>query len=211
MGSPANEANRFENECQHPVSVRSFSIGKYEVTQADWRDIMGSDPPLLASKGCDQCPVENVSCNDVEDFLKKLNTRYPGKNYRLPTETEWEYAARGGSAGRDSCFFWSGGNDPNAVAWHYDNSGSETHPVGTKKPNQLGIFDMSGNVWELCQGLYQAYPCDNKFPKAGRDRVIRGGSAFHNKVDCRVAYRRGFEPAYPVWHFGFRLVSVSSQ
>jgi formylglycine-generating enzyme required for sulfatase activity len=207
MGSPESETDRSANECQHEVSVGSFSIGKYEVTQADWHNIMGSNPS--GNENCDDCPVEQVSWNDIQEFLKKLNKKYPGKNYRLPTEAEWEYAARGGKAGSITYLSYSGSNDLGTVAWYVNNSGKKTHPVGGKKPNQLGLYDMSGNVWEWCQDTWKPYPCDKKTAAEGRYRVRRGGSAFLGAANCRAA-DRDFEAA-PRKNLGFRLVSVSLQ
>ncbi len=154
MGSPNIEAGRFDNECQHTVTVASFSIGQYEVTQANWREIMGNNPSEF--KDNDNCPVEQVSWNDVQDFLIKLNAKYPGNNYRLPAETEWEYAARGGNKSRG--YQYAGSDDLGSVAWYLANSGAKTQPVGTRNPNELGLYDMSGNVWEWCQDTFKPYP-----------------------------------------------------
>ena len=209
MGSPSTEEGRYDNECQHPVSVAAFSIGKYEVTQADWRDIMGSDPPELKFKGCDDCPVESVSWDDVQVFLQKINAKYPGRSYRLPTEAEWEYAAKGGSKSRH--YTYAGGNSLGSVAWYTDNSGDKTHPVGGKSPNELGLYDLSGNVWEWCQDTWGPYPCDKKTKVEVRGRVGRGGGYAYAAQDCRPAIRYYGEAAYRYWYVGFRLVSVSLQ
>ena len=209
MGSPGNEAGRFDDECLHAVTVGSFSIGKYEVTQADWREIMGSDPPELSFKGCDDCPVESVSWDDIQTFLQKLNARYSGKNYRLPTEAEWEYAARGGQAGENTYFPYAGGDDLGEVAWYFSNSDSKTHPVGGKKANQLGLFDMSGNVWEWCQDTYKPYPCDNINMADGSYRVFRGGGWLSVPRFCRSAHRYRLPPTYRNYDLGFRLASSS--
>ncbi|WP_282776075.1 formylglycine-generating enzyme family protein, partial [Phaeodactylibacter xiamenensis] len=133
----------------HRVELSSFSIGKYEVTQAQWEAVMGSNPSGFSS--CGSCPVENVSWNDVQDFIVKLN-RMTGGNYRLPTEAEWEYAARGGNRSRGHKY--SGSDNLGSVGWYRDNSDKKTHPVGKKTPNELGLYDMSGNVWEWCSDWY---------------------------------------------------------
>ncbi|MBK8195781.1 MAG: formylglycine-generating enzyme family protein [Lewinellaceae bacterium] len=162
------------DECPHEVTVRSFEIGKYEVTQKQWRQVMGDNPSSF--KNCDDCPVEKVSWDDVQRFLDALNARLPRgqKKYRLPTEAEWEFAARGGKGSRR--YTYAGANDPGKVAWYYDNSGSKTHPVGQLAPNELGIHDMSGNVYEWCDDTWGPYPCDTKTKKESSRRVVRGGS-----------------------------------
>lgn len=175
--SLTREFRCFEDEKPaHRVSLSAYQIGKYEVTQADWRDIMGSNPSF--HKDCDDCPVENVSWSDVQDFLKKLNARYPGKNYRLPTEAEWEYAARGGA--KSGGYSFAGSNNLSTIAWYRVNSGDKTHPVGNKLPNELGLFDMSGNVWEWCSDRYGNYRADLQTnPRGstqGQSRVGRGGA-----------------------------------
>jgi formylglycine-generating enzyme required for sulfatase activity len=200
----------------HQVTVSDFYIGKYEVTQKEWREVMGSDPQELRFKGCDNCPVERVSWEDIQQFLAKLNAK-TGKVYRLPTEAEWEYAARGGSSGRG--YKYSGSNNLDEVAWHYGNSGSKTHPVGQKKVNELGLCDMSGNVWEWCADWYGDYSSgaqtNPKGPSSGGDlvfrggswsvfrRVLRGGSWFSD--GCRVSFRRDDTPSNRDDGNGFRV------
>ncbi len=201
----------------HQVSVRNFSIGRYEVTQAQWRAVMGADPPELYNKGCDQCPVEGVSWNDIQDFLKKLNS-LTGKRYRLPTEAEWEYAARGGNQSRG--YLYSGSNNIKEVAWYYSNyktgntygEQTSTRPVGGKKANELGLYDMSGNVWEWCEddwhGNYQGAPIDGRAwvdSPRGSNRVRRGGSWNNHAGYCRAANRIGYTPTYRHDNLGFRL------
>jgi len=191
----------------HTVSLSSFYIGKYEVTQAQWRALMGTSPSYFS--GCDNCPVENVSWNDVQQFIQKLNQQ-TGKRYRLPTEAEWEYAARGGNKSRG--FKYSGSNDIGAVAWYDGNSGNKTHPVGQKSFNELGIYDMSGNVWEWCsdwEASYSSSPSSNpQGPSTGSSRVLRGGGWCSIPRNCRVSIRYSNGP--DVWSnfYGFRLVLV---
>ncbi|HMX39488.1 MAG TPA: SUMF1/EgtB/PvdO family nonheme iron enzyme, partial [Saprospiraceae bacterium] len=155
MGSAESEKGHNDDECSHSVAVGSFYLAQYEVTQADWREVMGSDPNGLENMGCDDCPVEGVSWSDVQNFLKKLNAK-TGKQYRLPTEAEWEYAARGGS--KSQGYIFAGSNDLSDVAWNTENRPSaQTQPVGTRKANELGIYDMSGNVYEWCETHYSPY------------------------------------------------------
>ncbi|MDD4748208.1 MAG: SUMF1/EgtB/PvdO family nonheme iron enzyme, partial [Salinivirgaceae bacterium] len=196
----------------HSVTVSDFYMGKYEVTQAQWRAIMGNNPSKFS--GCDNCPVEQVSWNDVQEFIKKLNAK-TGKKYRLPTEAEWEYAAKGGveTHGRAS-HRYAGSNTLNDVAWNTNNSNSKTHPVGGKKPNELGIYDMSGNVWEWCndwydKNYYGSSPFNNpQGPSSGSYRVFRGGSWYGNASICRVAFRSFSTPDSGSYFIGFRLCLV---
>lgn len=210
----------------HLVILSDFYIGKYEVTQKQWRTVMGAptslgDPSYF--KNCDNCPVEQVTWNDVQEFIKKLNQK-TGKNYRLPTEAEWEYAARGGSA--DSPTTYAGSDNINEVAWSYKNSGDSllnnvwyystieknhcrTHPVGQKRPNALGIYDMSGNVCEWCNDWYDDYcskysniQIDPKGPLSGHSHVIRGGSWELHPQYCRVLCRSFIHISSDV---GFRI------
>ncbi len=188
------------------VTLRDYYVGKYPVTQAQWRAVMGSDPPRLRFKGCDDCPVETVSWNDVQEFFRKLNQR-TGERYRLPTEAEWEYAARGGSQSRG--YKYAGSHNIAEVAWYTSNSGRKTHPVGGKKPNELGIYDMSGNVWEWCSDRYGGYTPGSKTnptgPSTGYGRVIRGGSWVNVAKDCRVSNRNSRHPVSHATGIGFRL------
>ncbi len=191
----------------HAVTVSGFQIGKYEVTQADWRSVTGENPSNFS--GCDDCPVEKVSWDDVQDFLKKLNAQEPGKNYRLPTEAEWEYAARGGAKSKG--YLYAGGNDLDKVAWYDGNSGDKTHPVGGKAPNELGLYDVSGNVWEWCSDWYGDYSAtvqnDPKGPDQGDHRVFRGGSWYDYAKLCRVSDRNCRPPGYRSGFLGFRLAA----
>jgi serine/threonine protein kinase len=186
----------YDNEKpSHRVTVSDFYIGKYEVTQKQWRTVMGSDPPELPFKGCDDCPVDRLSWNDVQDFIKKLN-QTTGKKYRLPTEAEWEYAARGGNQSRG--YKYAGSNNIDEVAWYEVNSDLRINPVGRKKPNELGLYDMSGNVWEWCSDYFGSFSNDPKTdphgPPSGWFIVHRGGSLHCSSRLCRVTNRSSFTP-----------------
>jgi formylglycine-generating enzyme required for sulfatase activity len=212
MGSNDGEYNE---RPVHTVTLDDFYIGKYEVTQKEWREIMGTNPS--SSKDCDNCPVEKVSWNEVQEFLKKLNAK-TGKNYRLPTEAEWEYAARGGNQSKG--YTYSGSNTTDNVAWYGENSyylGSEhknygTNPVGQKSSNELGIYDMSGNVREWCSDWYGSDYYKNsssnnpKGANSGTYRVLRGGAWFNKPASCRIAYRYSNAPTNRYSNIGFRVV-----
>jgi len=194
----------------HSVKVSDFYIGKYQVTQAQWEAVMGASTTLSNPSyfsGWDNCPVEQVSWNDVQEFITELN-RQTGKKYRLPTEAEWEYAARGGNKSKG--YKYSGSNTINDVAWNSSNSEEKTHPVGEKQANELGIYDMSGNVFEWCSDWYGAYSTSTENnpqgPLSGTYRVLRGGSLNRNAHFCRSTYRYYFSPKYSLNSFGFRLV-----
>jgi formylglycine-generating enzyme required for sulfatase activity len=196
----------------HKVTVSNFYIGKYEVTQKQWREIMGNNPSKF--KNCDNCPVERVSWNKVQKFILKLNQK-TGKTYRLPTEAEWEYTARGGaSTGSARATQYAGSNNIDDVAWYLENSGGKTHPVGQKQPNELSIYDMSGNVREWCSDWYYSDYYDNsprnnpKGPPSSSRRVNRGGSWKNSVKRCRVGYRFNYAPIDRYSSVGFRLVLV---
>ena len=189
----------------HRVTLtNNYYIGKYEVTQALWKIVMGSNPSN--SKG-DNLPVENVSWNNCQKFISKLN-KLTGKSFRLPTEAEWEYAARGGNKSRG--YQYSGSNTIGDVAWYDGNSGSKTHAVGTKQPNELGAFDMTGNVWEWCQdwhGRYSSSPQTNPTGAvSGSGRVYRGGSRCYPAGYCRCSCRFDGTPDFRNGDLGLRLV-----
>ncbi|HRD82415.1 MAG TPA: SUMF1/EgtB/PvdO family nonheme iron enzyme [Saprospiraceae bacterium] len=193
----------------HEVTLKDFYIGKYPVTQAQWRAVMGSDPPELNNKGCDNCPVECVSWNDIQEFLKRLNA-LTGQQFRLPTEAEWEYAARGGHQSKG--YLYSGSNNLDEVGWYSENSGGKTHPVGQKKPNELGLYDMSGNVWEWCEDdwheNYNDAPTDGRaWVDSLRDtsRANRGGSSGDASRHCRVADRSYWASELRSYDLSFRL------
>ena len=195
----------------HEVCVSDFIIGKYEVTQGQWMKIMGSNPSSFSACG-DDCPVENVSWNQAQEYIQKLNERRGGtanRLYRLPTEAEWEYAARSG--GRQEKY--SGGNNIDAVAWYGSNSGSKTHPVGRKQANGLGLYDVSGNVWEWVNdwydsGYYGKSLRDNpQGPTTGSNRVLRGGGWDYDPVNVRASRRGSSGPGLRDNNLGFRLVA----
>lgn len=187
----------------HSVTLSSYYIGKNEVTQALWQAVMGSNPSNFKGSNL---PVECVSWNDCQNFIQKLNS-LTGRNFRLPTEAEWEFACRGGNNSRG--YKYSGSNNLGSVAWYDDNSGGQTHPVGTKAPNELGIYDMSGNVWEWCNDWYDNYAANSQTnptgPQSGSGRVDRGGSWSHNARRCRSSYRDDCYPAGRGIDLGLRL------
>ncbi|MDR1180858.1 MAG: formylglycine-generating enzyme family protein [Bacteroidales bacterium] len=188
----------------HSVTISNFRIGKYEVTQAQWTAIMKNNPSYFEG---DNLPVENVSWDAVQMFISRLNEA-TGKNYRLPTEAEWEYAARGSSQSQN--YRYSGSNNIDDVAWYYNNSDDRTHPVGTKAPNEIGIYDMSGNVREWCQDWYDSYSQSQQsnptVPSYGSNRIGRGGGWNYNAIGCRLAARDDNSPSYSYHNLGFRLV-----
>lgn len=188
----------------HSVTLSSYYICKYEVTQALWRAVMGSNPSKF--KG-DNLPVEQVSWNDCQTFINRLNS-YTGRNFRLPTEAEWEFAARGGNYSRR--YKYSGSNYIGDVAWYADNSGNRTHPVGTKQANELGLYDMSGNVWEWCSdwyGSYSSYSQSNPTgATSGFGRVERGGNWCGLARYCCSSHRSYYAPGNSFDDLGLRLV-----
>ncbi len=192
----------------HFVTLDTFYIGKHEVTKKQWLAIMGTNPSLFP--GCESCPVDGVSWHDVHAFINKLNKK-TGRNYRLPTEAEWEYAARGGKKSLDQKY--AGNNDPSVVAWMKSNSSARTHPVGTKWPNELGLYDMSGNVLEWCSDWFEdAYysirgtHVNPTGPLRGNERVVRGGSFKYDGSLARVAARLDLRETSRYNDVGFRLV-----
>ena len=191
----------------HTVLVNDFYIGKFEVTQKEWKAIMGGNPSMF--KGAN-LPVQCMSWYDCQQFIKNLNAK-TGKKYRLPTEAEWEYAARGGNKSKG--YKYSGSNDINAVAWYEGNSNKMTHEVGQKQPNELGIFDMSGNVLEWCsdwydESYYKNSPNNNpQGPSSGDINILRGGSWDYPKEYCSPSFRINVNPDYKDFYVnGFRLV-----
>jgi len=207
MGSNNGEK---EEKPVHDVCVSDFWIGKYEVKQSEWNMVMGNNLSMNRCGG--DCPVESISWQDAQQFIQKLNEK-SGSNYRLPTEAEWEYAARSG--GKDQK--WAGTSEPSAIgdyARFYDNSASNSNPVGTRKPNGLGIYDMSGNVYEWCQDVYdetyyQNSPDINPLgPVSGEYRVAKGGSGRADVEQVRTSYRFGLHPNYANRSTGLRLSFV---
>jgi formylglycine-generating enzyme required for sulfatase activity len=201
MGSPKSEPDRNDNERQHEVCVKGFEMGRYEVTQRQWQAVMGSNPSEFS--GCADCPVEQVSWNDIQHYLRTLNQQ-TDKKYRLPTEAEWEYACRGGAAGEQHC----GGSslDLDQVAWY---NGGTIHPVGQKAANGFSLYDMSGNVWEwTCSAYDKDYggaekECNKE--NTGNPLSVRGGSWRDDSTGVRSAYRAYPDPADRVNDLGFRL------
>ncbi|MCP4261581.1 MAG: formylglycine-generating enzyme family protein [Planctomycetes bacterium] len=208
MGDIFNKGDDDERPV-HEVCVDDYYIGKYEVTQKEWMEVMGENPS--AQQDCDDCPVENVSWKDIKKYIKKLNKK-TSKKYRFPTEAEWEYAARSGGKEEQ----WAGLSDEILLedyAWLQNNSDAHIHPVGKKKPNGLGIYDMSGNVsefvWDVYDnGYYKESPKDNpKGDKHKHDRplVYRGGSCISGQWPLRTTNRNGYKAEVKSPFCGFRL------
>ena len=221
MGMTAEqESDAFDVERPaHEVTLSSYFIGQTEVTQALWQAVMGSNPSYFSSSNSRnnydtnlQRPVEFVSWNDCQTFITKLN-QLTGKTFRLPTEAEWEFAARGGN--RSLGYKYSGSNNLDDVAWYWFNIPSRneeygtTQTVATKAPNELGLYDMSGNVFEWCQDRYGSYSSDAQTnpvgPSTGYGRVFRGGSWYNHAYSCRVSLRAGYDPTRKADCIGLRL------
>lgn len=223
MGATSEQGSdaEYDEKPAHQVTLSSYHIGETEVTQSLWEAVMGSNP--IDFKGADH-PVEHVSWDDCQTFINKLNA-ITGKTFRLPTEAEWEYAARGGN--RSKGYKYSGSNTMDEVGWYYENSGNSrldetnwnysklksngccTHPVKQKKANELGIYDMSGNVWEWCQDWYGDYSSSSQTnpagPSSGSIRVLRGGSWPLLAWSCRVSLRFKYTPDSRDISLGLRL------
>ncbi len=213
MGSPDADTDAFSDEKpQHRVRItRPFYLGKYQVTNEQWVAVMGSKPGYFKGR---KNPVELVSWNDCQKFFDKLNAkaRPGGGKFQLPSEAQWEYACRAGSKTKYCC-----GDDEAQLgdyAWYAANSDGETHPVGTKKPNAWGLYDMHGNVWEWCQdwydgGYYAKSPADDPAgPLTGPGRVVRGGGRAAVAKLCRSAVRYDFRPNYIDFNMGLRVAQV---
>ena len=217
MGATSEQGSDAEGDEKpsHQVTLSSYYIGKTEVTQALWEAVMGKSVSQIASEygrkingvGANY-PMYYISWDDCQEFIRKLNA-LTGQNFRLPTEAEWEYAARGGNKSRG--YKYSGSNNIGNVAWYYGNSGDKTHPVGTKAPNELGIYDMSGNVYEWCSDWYDkkyyssASQTNPKGPKSGTYRVNRGGCWYYYARGCRVSLRGSGIPTGHCDNLGLRL------
>ena len=205
MGCTSEQGNDcYDNEKPaHSVTVGDFQIGRHKVTQKLWEAVTSDNPSGF--KG-DDLPVESVSWNDVQTFISTLNS-ITGKNYRLPTEAEWEYAARGGN--KSQGYKYSGGNNLDELGWYSNNSGGKTNPVGKKQPNELGIYDMSGNVFEWCSDWYGQYSAgavvNPTGSGSGEYRVMRGGSWRGGVRPCRVTNRHSHSPSFFINVVGFRL------
>ena len=203
-------SNSDKDSAKPPHQVRiskPFYLGQYEMTQGQWQAVMGNNPSSF--KGDAMLPVENVSWEDVQEFLRRLNAREGGPKYRLPTEAEWEYAARAGMSTAYS--FGDSERQLGEYAWYWDNAGAKTHPVGQKKPNDWGLYDMQGNVVEWVQDWYGSYTSaavtDPQGPSSGSSRVIRGGGWGFIARSCRSATRGGsMEPDFRHDNLGFRLL-----
>ncbi|MDY3062542.1 MAG: bifunctional serine/threonine-protein kinase/formylglycine-generating enzyme family protein [Bacteroidaceae bacterium] len=215
MGATPEQQDPYDREKPtHQVTLSSYYIGETEVTQALWTAVMGNTVEQIAEANGRETwgvgkdyPTYDISWNDCQEFISKLNS-LTGQKFRLPTEAEWEYAARGGNKSKG--YQYSGSNNFDDVAWYGYNSVDKTHPVKTKQPNELGIYDMSGNVSEWCQDRYGSYSSGSqtnpKGPSTGSDRVIRGGSLGSFARDCRSAYRYNCTPGDRYPDLGLRLV-----
>jgi formylglycine-generating enzyme required for sulfatase activity len=214
MGSPLEVGGK-RAETPHAVQItKGFWLGKYEVTQAQWQRVMGSNPSCCTNAG-ENAPVEQVSWEDCQQFIAEVNSRTTGGKFRLPTEAEWEYACRAGTetalnSGKDlapgiglSCV------NTDEVAWYVENADGTSHPVGRKRANAWGLYDMHGNVSEWCQDWYGEYPRkvaqDPGGPLQGFDRVFRGGSLTACPDYCRAADRDAAPPSHRSGDVGFRL------
>jgi formylglycine-generating enzyme required for sulfatase activity len=221
MGSPHSDSDAFSGEKpQHRVQItRPFYLGMYEVTQAEYERVMGTNPSNFSTakvgQDTSQHPVERVTWEDAVEFCRKLSElpeeKSAGRVYRLPTEAEWEYACRAGSQTRYS--FADNESQLGDYAWYLSNSDIRTHPVGEKKPNAFGLYDMHGNVYEWCQDWYATYAGDATDPQgsgSGTNRVFRGGSWVSYARSCRAAYRDWYGPGYRGRYLGFRVAAVPS-
>jgi formylglycine-generating enzyme required for sulfatase activity len=215
-GSPLDESGRESDEEQQRVTLTNgYYMQTTEVTQGQWKAVMGVSPPHII-KCNDKCPVERISWNNAQSFIKKLNKLEGADYYRLPTEAEWEYAARAGSKtafsnGEISILACEGDPTLSEIGWYCGNSSSYPHhPVAQKNPNAWGIYDMHGSVWEWCVDWYDSYPkgsvTDPQGPPDGTERILRGGGLADNASSCRSANRYSLRPDIIFDYIGFRLV-----
>jgi formylglycine-generating enzyme required for sulfatase activity len=206
MGANEEDTDAYDGERPtHQVTLSSYFIGETVVTQALWETVMGENKNLSRFKGANR-PVEMVSWDDCQEFIRKLNEKTK-RNFRLPTEAEWEFAARGGN--KSEGYKYAGSNNIKDVAWYNGNSKGETHPVAKYHPNELGLYDMSGNVWEWCLDWYGAYDNNSqtnpKGPKDGEDHVLRGGGWNNDSRNCRSLCRVSNTPSLKIYDLGLRL------
>ena len=220
MGATSEQTDAFDIEKPaHQVTLSDYYIGQTVVTQALWKAVMGATPTTDGYQWTDKYglgdnyPAYYISYEDIQTFIARLNS-LTGHIFRMPTEAEWEYAARGGS--KSTGYLFSGGHTLDNVGWYEDNSEGKTHPIAQKAANELGLYDMSGNVWEWCsdwydRDFYSSSPQTNpQGPSSGSDRVLRGGSWSNDATYCRVACRNSIEPWYLFEDYGVRLASDSS-
>ena len=210
MGATSEQGSdaRDDEKPTHSVTLSSYYMGETEVTQALWQAVMGSNPSGFSGS---DLPVERVSWNDCQTFINKLNQllagQLNGRQFALPTEAQWEYAARGGKQSRG--YKYSGSNTLGDVAWYGNNSSSTTYAVGTKQANELGLYDMSGNVYEWCQDWEGSYnssaQTDPTGPSTGSSRAFRGGSWYDSAGPCRVSSRNDYTPDFSYLNLGLRL------
>ena len=222
MGSPIEEEGAENNEKQHQVTIgKDYYLGVTEVTQGQYEKVMGTNPSyfqtrVIRKSDSSMYPVEQVSWEDAVEFCKKLSElpeeKKAGRVYRLPTEAEWEYACRAGS--KTAYSFGADSKTLGDYAWFGGNSGQQTHPVGEKKANAWGLYDMHGNVWEWCSDWYGVYPMgsvsDPSGPSEGSVRVYRGGCWSGGAAFCRSAVRLWFVPSNRIDDYGFRVALSSS-
>ena len=205
MGATDEQAEYAEKEefPAHSVTLHDYYLGETEVTQELWEEVMGYNPANTIGASL---PMENVSWNDCADFIRELNNR-TGKTFRLPTEAEWEYAARGGIYSRQCVH--SGSDNAEEVGWVKSNCNGSTHPVGTRNPNELGIYDMTGNVCEWCQDWMSNYNSTDQVnpvgPNSGTARVGRGGGWCNSSLKNRVSTRFAGKTTYRDYNLGFRI------
>jgi formylglycine-generating enzyme required for sulfatase activity len=212
MGSDSDKASPAEGPA-HEVTISEFRMGKFEVSQQLLQEVMGWDHSYFAGEGC---PVNNVSWMNIQRFIKRLN-KMTGKNFRLPTEAEWEYAAKGGKKSKG--YKYSGSNTIDEVAWYAGNNERRVHPSGKKKPNELGLYDMTGNLWEFCHDDARMIPYSKKArtdplngsfekPTLRTAKITRGGGYEFDADECLVFRRDGATPNVRMPDIGFRLVMV---